>query len=187
VVIGASWGGLAAVSTLLSGLDRSFTWPIALVLHRDQSPGDILCEILRSRSPLPVEEPDDHCDIGHGRVYLGPPGYHLLAGESVFHLSAEEPYMFCRPSIDYLFFSAAESVGSRAIGILLTGANRDGADGLARIKSAGGLTLVQAPSTAACATMPQAGLLADPTALVLSLEGIARTLLELHLASKQEE
>lgn len=109
---------------------------------------------------MPVEEPEDKDPIAEGRVYLAPRDYHLLIEKGNFALSTEAPVYFARPSIDVLFESAAEAYREKVVGIILTGANGDGARGLARIKAAGGLTLVQEPATAQAPEMPQAAIAA---------------------------
>ncbi|HYY55892.1 MAG TPA: chemotaxis protein CheB [Pyrinomonadaceae bacterium] len=179
VVIGASYGGLSALQILLPDLTPEFPLPVVIVQHRKKDGDDGLCEYLRRRSPLPLLEPNDKEKIEPGRVYLAPRDYHLLIEKSIFALSTESPVGFARPSIDVLFESAADIYRERVIGVILTGSNRDGARGLAKIKSLGGLALVQDPQSAESPVMPQAALAAAAVDRVLPLPQIAPFLNEL--------
>jgi two-component system chemotaxis response regulator CheB len=179
VVIGASYGGLSALQILLPELAPGFPLPVVIVQHRKKDGDDGLCEYLRKRSPLPLVEPNDKEEIEPGRVYLAPRDYHLLIEKSIFALSTESPVAFARPSIDVLFESAADIYHERAIGVVLTGSNRDGARGLAKIKSLGGLALVQDPQSAESPVMPEAALAASAVDRVLPLQEIAPFLNEL--------
>ncbi len=145
-----------------------------LVQHRDaSSPPGTLEQLLQRHVARPVREPDDKESIERAHVYLAPADYHLLVHNGRFSLSTDPRVQFARPSIDVLFESVAESYAERAIGIVLTGANADGARGLAAIKAAGGVALVQEPATAARRTMPEAALAAVPAAdAVLPVEQI---------------
>ena len=145
VVIGTSTGGLKALQTLLSGLSPEFPVPIVIVQHRGVGAETGLCEFLNQVSSIPVSEPEDKEPLIAGRIFLAPRDYHLLISNRSFALSTDPPVGFARPSIDVLFESTADEFGDRAIGVILTGANRDGARGLAAIKSRGGLTLVEDP------------------------------------------
>jgi len=158
VVIGASTGGLQALQVLLSGLSAEFSLPMVIVQHRGKDMETGLCEFLARSSRLPVTEPEDKETVLPGRAYLAPRDYHLLIESGSFALSTDAPVGFARPSIDVLFESAAAEYQDRAIGVILTGANHDGARGLAAIKAQGGLTLVEDPVTAACREMPDAAL-----------------------------
>jgi two-component system chemotaxis response regulator CheB len=156
VVIGASAGGLKALQTLLGTLPATFLLPIVIVQHRSADTADLLRPMLQRYSALPVSEPEDKQGILPGRVYLAPADYHLLVEPGHFTLSLEEPVWSARPAIDVLFESAADAYGERTIGVILTGANRDGARGLAAIKRRGGLAIVQDPATATNPAMPTA-------------------------------
>jgi two-component system chemotaxis response regulator CheB len=162
--------------------------PIALAIaqHRDQQSGRSLAAYLQRQSALPVIEVEDKQPIIAGHLYLAPADYHLLVEPHHFALSTEAPVAYARPSIDVLFESAADSYGSQAIGIILTGASCDGAQGLAKIKAAGGFTIVQDPATAASRTMPQAAYTAVPTAISLPLTAIAPFLLDLILPRRSQ-
>jgi two-component system chemotaxis response regulator CheB len=179
VVIGASYGGLAALQILLSDLSPDFPLPVVIVQHRRKDGDDGLCEYLQKRSRLPLTEPNDKEKAEPGRVYLAPRDYHLLIEKSIFALSTESPVAFARPSIDVLFDSAADVYRERVVGVILTGANRDGAQGLAKIKSFGGLAVVQDPESAESRAMPEAAITATPVDRVLPLAGIAPFLNEL--------
>jgi len=173
VVIGASYGGLSALQILLPELAPEFPLPVVVVQHRRKEADDGLCEYLRRRSQLPLIEPNDKEKVEPGRVYLAPRDYHLLIEESIFALSTESPVSFARPSIDVLFESAADIYRDRVIGVILTGANRDGARGLAKIKAFGGLTVVQDPQSAESRSMPDAAISATTVDRILPLAEIA--------------
>jgi two-component system chemotaxis response regulator CheB len=132
-----------------------------------------LCDFLAQSSRLPISEPDDKAPIIPGRAYLAARDYHLLVEKGTFALSTDPPVGFARPSVDVLFESVADEYREHAIGIILTGANRDGARGLAAIKLQGGLALVEDPSSAACREMPDAALAGSAVDHILSLEEIA--------------
>jgi two-component system chemotaxis response regulator CheB len=173
VVIGASYGGLSALQILLSELSPEFPLPVVIVQHRRKDGDDGLCEYLRKRSRLPFIEPNDKEKVEPGCVYLAPRDYHLLIEKSIFALSTESPVGFARPSIDVLFESAADVYHERIIGVILTGANRDGAKGLAKIKSFGGMALVQDPESAESPAMPEAAISATAVDRILPLPEIA--------------
>jgi two-component system chemotaxis response regulator CheB len=173
VVIGTSTGGLKALQTLLSGLSADFPLPVVIVQHRGSSPENGLCEFLAQSSRLPVTEPEDKEPVLSGRAYLAPRDYHLLIENRSFALSVDHAVAYARPSIDVLFECAADEYGDGVIGVILTGANNDGARGLAKISAQGGLTLVENPETAASHEMPRAALSRITADWVLPLEEIA--------------
>lgn len=177
IAIGASWGGLYAVSTVLGGLSPDLDVAIVVALHRgpDAHRGS-LEGLLQRHSSRPVSEPNDKERVEPGRVYVAPADYHLLVDDGHFALSTEARVQFARPSIDVLFESVAEAYGERAIGIVLTGANEDGARGLAAIKQRGGVAIVQDPGTAARRDMPDAAIAASKADAILPLEEIPRFL-----------
>jgi two-component system chemotaxis response regulator CheB len=179
VVVGTSTGGLKALQTLLSDLPADFPLPVVIVQHRGKDSDTGLCEFLREVSSLPVSEPEDKEPVLGGRAYLAPRDYHLLIENRSFALSTDSPVGFARPSIDVLFESAADEYGERAVGVILTGANRDGARGIESIKSRGGLTLVEDPGTAACREMPDAALARTRADWILPLPEIAQRLQQL--------
>ena len=179
VVIGASWGGMRALETVLGGLPGDFPVPIAVAQHRDpDAEDDLLAKLLSRRVKLPIHDADDKDPLRPGRVLLAPPGYHMLVEDTTVALSCDELVQFARPSIDVLFDSASEEYGGAVVGVVLTGANADGADGLATIKRRGGYTIVQDPATAERQEMPRAALAAEPHA-VLPLEEIPGALCDL--------
>ena len=173
VVIGTSWGGLNALSVVISGLPATFALPIVVVQHRSADAPGLLSELLQSRSRLAVVEVDDKHPFTAGCVYIAPPNYHLLVERGFFSLSTDAPVRYSRPSIDVMFASAADEYGGRTVGIVLTGANEDGALGLKRITDRGGYAIVQDPETAESSIMPRAALRLVPKARVVPLERIA--------------
>jgi two-component system chemotaxis response regulator CheB len=175
VAVGCSWGGLAAASRLLESLPDCFEVATVIVQHRSEAPS-ALAELLARHTSRPVAEPNDKEPVVPGRVYVAPPGYHLLVDRNRFSLDTEAPVRYSRPSVDVLFESAAEAYGRRLAAVVLTGANDDGAKGLARVAAAGGLALVQDPATADRAAMPCAALAAVPSAVVGDIPTLARTL-----------
>ena len=180
VTIGASWGGLTAIETVLGGLPNGFPTPIAIAQHRAVDSGSgALSRMLALRSGLDVCEAGDKDPIEPGRVYVAPPDYHLLVEEDGFALSTDQMVQHSRPSIDVLFDSAADAFADRLVGVILTGANADGAYGLTRVKRRGGLTIVQDPETAERREMPEAAIATGAADHVLPLERIAPKLVEL--------
>ena len=180
VVVGCSWGGLAALERLLDHLPEAVDLPIVVAQHRGpDSLQGVLEATLRRGRPRPVVEVEDKDAIAPGRVYLAPPDYHLLVEPGSFALSVDERVQYARPSIDVLFESAADAYGERVIGVVLTGANADGAAGLARIVERGGATIVQDPESAEAREMPAAALAAAAEATVLPLERIGLHIAEL--------
>lgn len=158
IVVGTSLGGLRALEVMLAGLPKTFPLPIAIVQHRYKSSDSALRILLQQHSALQVKEPEDKEAIVPGHVYLAPANYHLLVEPGSFALSTEAPVSYARPSIDVLFESAADAYMQRVIGVVLTGANNDGAQGLTKIKTKGGLTIVQEPNTAESSIMPEAAI-----------------------------
>ncbi len=176
VVIGASAGGLEAVSVLLAQLPGDFGLPVVVAQHRAPAPpdGDI-AGIWQRATPLRVADAEDKAPIEPGHVYIAPADYHLLIeSRAVFALSIDPPVLWARPSIDVLFESAAEVYGDEVIGVLLTGASADGSKGLRAIRAGGGCALVQYPQTAECAVMPNAALAATSVNHVLPLPDLGR-------------
>jgi len=173
VAIGASWGGLSALERLLGGLPADFPSAIVIAQHRTAQPhvGD-LAGILARHTPLAVSEVEDKEPILPGHVHLAPADYHVLVEPGSLALSVEEPVAFSRPSIDVMLASAADAYGAHVIGIVLTGANADGAAGLARIRARGGVALVQDPRTAERAAMPEAAIAAATPHRVLPLDAM---------------
>jgi two-component system chemotaxis response regulator CheB len=158
VVVGTSTGGLKALQTLLSGLPPTFPLPLVIAQHRGRDPESGLCEFLNQKSNLPVVEPEDKEPVRRSHAYLAPRDYHLLIENGSFALSVDPAVSFARPSIDVLFESAADAYQDGVIGVILTGANRDGANGLAYIRSRGGLAMVEQPASATCRELPEAAI-----------------------------
>jgi two-component system chemotaxis response regulator CheB len=172
VVIGASWGGLAALSELIECFPADLPAAVVVVQHRSKDSESLLAQLLQEHSALPVREVDDKDPVEPGRVFIAPADYHLLVDGPYFSLSVDAPVRYSRPSIDVTFVSTADSYGKRAIGVVLTGANEDGARGLRRIVDRGGHAVVQRPETAEVATMPNAALKLVPEAKPLLLREI---------------
>ena len=159
VVIGASAGGVDAVATLLGALPATFGAAVVVVIHVPPANDDLLARVLAPRCALPVREAADKEPVAPRNVYVAPAGYHLLIEpERTFALSLDEPVHYSRPSIDVLFESAAHAYRDRLLGIVLTGANADGADGLRIVRELGGAAWVQEPSTAYAQAMPEAAI-----------------------------
>ncbi len=178
VVLGASWGGLHAVQVVLGALPAHFPVPLVVVQHREKEADETLTGLLQNHCALPVAEAEDKMPIEPGRVYVAPPDYHLLIESGHCALSTDEPVNFARPSIDVLFESAADAYGERVIGVILTGANADGAQGLAAIQRRGGVTIAQDPAGAEAPAMPEAAIALGVVDRVLGLEEIGRMLVE---------
>jgi two-component system, chemotaxis family, protein-glutamate methylesterase/glutaminase len=171
VVIGASAGGVEALSVLLSMIPANCRVSFFVVVHIPRERPSLLPELFAGRCALPVREAEDKEPVQPGTVYFAPPDYHMLIDRGpALALSGDEPVHFSRPSIDVLFDSAADIYGERLMGVILTGANQDGAEGLAAIGRAGGRTVVQEPGSAAVSFLPQSALEAGPVDAVLSIE-----------------
>jgi two-component system chemotaxis response regulator CheB len=173
IAVGASWGGLQAVGTLLEGIPQELDQAIVVAQHRSaESARGMLESLLQRHIGRPVREPGDKEPVERSHVYIAPADYHLLVDGERFALSLEARVQFARPSIDVLFESIAEAYRDRAIGVVLTGSNADGAAGLAAIKRNGGVTIVQDPQTATRKAMPEAALAAGEADAVLPLAEI---------------
>ncbi len=182
VLIGASLGGLSAIPVILGGLPRDFPNPIVIVQHRAILSDDSgLVEAMQRGCPLMVREVEDKDRLAAGRVYLAPADYHLLIEGDHMTLSTEARVLHARPSIDVLFDSAAESHADRVVGVILTGASRDGVLGAQKIKQRGGIVVVQDPATAECKVMPAAAIAGVAVDRVLTLEQIAQYLVRCSL------
>ncbi|MFG0631607.1 chemotaxis protein CheB [Pseudomonas sp.] len=177
VVIGASAGGVAALFKVLGGLPQGFAIPVLCVLHLPDDRHSQLAEVLQRKIGRPVREALDKATIEPGLIYVAGPSYHLsVEGDFSLSLSQEAPVHFSRPAIDFLFTSAADAYRAGLLGVLLTGANEDGAQGLAYIKQCGGRTVVQDPEDAQVALMPEAALALHSPDHILSLSGIGQLL-----------
>ncbi len=177
MVIGASAGGVEALSVLLPALPVGTAQPFFIVLHLPRDRPSVLVEVFRPRCALYVEEAEDKIPVQPGTIYFAPADYHLLVDKGPqLALSTDEPIHFSRPSIDVLFESAADRYRDRLLGIILTGANEDGTNGLAAVHRAGGVTVVQDPGSAQSPFMAESALSRTPVNYVLSLAGIAALL-----------
>jgi len=173
VVIGASAGGFEALLAILKGLPATYPMPLVAVLHLPDHHESRLAELFGYRIELQAREARDKEPLAPGVLYFAPPGYHLsIENDYSFSLSGEDRVSYARPSIDVLFASAADAYGQSVAGILLTGANFDGAAGLAGMQVAGGLTVVQDPASAEVRTMPEAALRRMTPDLILPLAEI---------------
>lgn len=177
VVIGASAGGVEALSVILPALPATLAAAVLIVLHLPRERPSLLVEIFAKRCAVPIREAEDKEPAVPGTVYFAPPDYHMLLEKNrQIALSTDEPVHYSRPSIDVLFESAADAYGDHLLGIILTGANEDGAAGLHAIHRAGGVTVVQKPGSAKVPLMVVSALQRSPVDFVLSLEGIAELL-----------
>ena len=173
VVIGASAGAVQALLTILPVLPASYALPVLVVVHVPADRDNALVPLLQSKCQLPVKEAEDKEALTGGVVYFAPSDYHLLVEtEGALALSMDEPVNYSRPSIDVLFESAADVFETDLVGIILTGANHDGAAGLKAVLAAGGAVIVEDPAQAYAEAMPQAALQACPAAKVMSLAAI---------------
>ena len=173
VVIGASAGGFEAMLAVLKGLPSTYPMPLVAVLHLPDNHDSRLAELFDYRLALRVREARDKEAIEPGTLYFAPSGYHLLVEtDHTFSFSCEDRVNYARPAIDVLFETATDAWGKSLAGILLTGANYDGAAGLAGMRVAGALTIVQDPATAEVPTMPEAAIRAMTPDLILPLAEI---------------
>jgi two-component system, chemotaxis family, protein-glutamate methylesterase/glutaminase len=179
IVIGASAGALEVLSNLLPALPSDYRLPILVVVHLPPDKTSVFADLMRARCAIRVREAEDKEPIESGVAYFAPPDYHLLIEQDKrLSLSDDEPVLFSRPSIDVLFESAADAYGGGLIGVVLTGANSDGANGLKAVVEAGGVAVVQSPGSAYAAAMPEAAIAACPEARVLPVNEIAAYLRE---------
>ncbi|MBJ2347436.1 chemotaxis protein CheB [Pseudomonas sp. HB05] len=177
IVVGASAGGVEALLKVFSRLRPGFSLPILVVLHLPDERHSQLAQVFGHRLAVPVEEARDKQDIVPGTLYVATPGYHLsIEADRSLSLSLEEPVHHSRPSIDVLFESAADVYGGHLLAVVLTGANSDGARGLAKVKALGGITVVQDPEEAQVPTMPEAALTLHEPDHILTLQGIGQLL-----------
>ncbi|WP_395337321.1 chemotaxis protein CheB [Novosphingobium sp. BL-8H] len=173
VVIGASAGGIQALSHILPLLPEGYPMPVLVVIHMPADGGNVLAPLFQKKCRLSVREAEDKEPATPGTIFFAPPGYHMLVeAEGTLALSSDEPVLHSRPSIDVLLESAADAFDEQVIGVILTGASPDGARGLRAIADAGGIAIVEDPSAAYASAMPLAALDLCPTAMVLSLDAI---------------
>ena len=180
IVIGTSAGGLYALSYLLQVLPADYPLPVIIVQHRYRDQKDLLEEILQAKCAIKIKQADEKEKIEKGIVYIAPPDYHLhIETDLTFSLTTDSFVSYSRPSIDVLFESAALVFGRQLTGILLTGANRDGTDGLLAIKKYGGVTIVQSPAEAQFSYMPQWAIDKGAAKFVLTLAEIQKIFLDI--------
>lgn len=185
VVIGSSWGGLNALSIILSQLTEDFPLPILIVQHQHKNSQGLLTGILKQRTLLNVFEAEEKEEINSGCVYIAPAGYHMLIeSDKTISLSNDDMVNYSRPSVDVLFESAAEVYREKTIGVILTGANSDGALGMKKIKQFGGLTIVQDPKTAEADSMPKEAIKMADINHIEKLDKIADLLIKYAAGSK---
>ncbi len=174
IVIGGSAGALEPLMQLLASLPSQLSMPIALVIHLLPRQPSLMPTLLSRTSARRVREPEDKEPMEANTVYVAPPNYHMLVERKrTIALSVDEPVQFSRPSIDVLFESAATAFGAKCVGIVLSGSNADGAEGLRAIAAAGGVAIVQSPETTTYDAMPRAAARAVPSAVVLPAADIA--------------
>lgn len=179
VVIGASWGGLNALSRLFAAMPEEFGVPIVVVQHRSRHADNLLASLLQDVTPLRVVDVEDKEPLEAHSVYIAPANYHLLVENGHLSLTTDPLVRFSRPSIDVTFMSAGDTYRSATLGVVLTGANDDGSRGLRHIVDRGGRGIVQNPATAESSTMPAAAVRAVPEAEVINLEEIAPRLVSI--------
>lgn len=178
-VVGASWGGLAAVSQLVAALPASFPLPLAVVQHRSRHADNLLAALLQDVTDLRVVDVEDKEPLEPGSVYIAPANYHMMVERGHLSLTTDPLVRFSRPSIDVTFISAADAYPGATLGVVLTGANDDGSLGLRHIIKRGGRAIVQDPETAESKAMPLAAMNAVPEAEVLALARIPARLIEM--------
>lgn len=178
IVIGVSAGGLNATTRILENLPAGFPVPVIVVQHRARDDRWLLEEVVQRKCNMQVKQADEKERIKKGIVYFAPPDYHLLIEkDGTFSLTNEVPVNFSRPSIDILFETAAEVFNDRLLGIILTGANNDGAGGIQMIRKLGGTTIAQKPASAEYPEMPLAAIETGSVQHVMDLDEISRFLL----------
>lgn len=181
IVIGVSSGGMTALKYLFSALPVDFDLSIIVVQHISARSDNQWIKLLNDISNLNIKEADEKEKIKSGNVYIAPSNYHLLIEkEKTFSLTIDERVNFARPSIDVLFESAAEAYKNKLIGVILTGSNNDGTNGIKRIKECGGMAIIQDPETAESSYMPSSAIAAIQPDYILSLEDIAELLIKIN-------
>lgn len=181
VVIGGSAGSFQVLTKILSSLPKNFPLPVLLCMHRLKHVRSGFLEALTIKSSLPVIEPNDKEQIKPGRAYLAPANYHMFIelGNRIA-LSTEEPVHHSRPSIDLSFITATQAFRDKIVGIILSGANSDGAHGLQKVKEHGGVTIVQDPKECQVRTMTEAAMKLSRVDHVFTTDQIIKFLLKLN-------
>lgn len=179
IVIGASAGDMEALQAILCKLPQNFALPILVVQHMLAGRESYLKEYFSSHCQLHIKEAESNMPIDKSTVYFAPPDYHMLIEKDfTISLSVEEKVNHSRPSIDVLFETAADAYGRNLIGIILTGANQDGAKGLKTIHQKGGVCIVQDPETALMHQMPLSAIQQNMPDYILPLDKIGELLLD---------
>jgi two-component system chemotaxis response regulator CheB len=181
VVIGGSAGSFQVLTKILSSLPKNFPLPVLLCMHRLKHVRSGFLEALTIKSCLPVVEPNDKEQIKPGRAYLAPANYHMFIelGNRIA-LSTEEPVNHSRPSIDLSFITAAQAFRDKIVGIILSGANSDGAYGLQKVKEYNGITIVQDPKECQVRTMTEAAMKLSQVDHVFTTDQMIKFLLKLN-------
>jgi two-component system chemotaxis response regulator CheB len=186
IAVGASAGGLQALAELLFGLGPEFP-PVVIVQHLDPRHKSQMAQVLSRNGGKPVKEAEAGEKLLSGRAYIGPPDEHLLVIRGRFKLAHSRLIRFSRPSIDIMFGSVAATYGENAIGVILSGSNRDGSDGIAAIHAAGGVTLAQDPATAEYRIMPQAAIDTGCIDMVVPIGDIGKTISKLLVEGRKKK
>jgi two-component system chemotaxis response regulator CheB len=172
IAIGGSAGSLPVVLTIVNNIKDSFCVPVVLIIHRMKNVPSEMNNILSVNKQ--IREPEDKEQVSECSMYLAPQNYHLLVEEDrTFSLDYSEPVNFSRPSIDVTFASLADVYKGRVLGVLLSGANKDGADGLSSIIASGGAGIVQDPEPAEYKAMPKAGIEYNSKVMIMKPQEIA--------------
>jgi len=181
IVIGGSAGALDALLAIVPALPEEVSCPIVIVLHLPPGQPSLVPRILSRVCARAVHEAEDKAPLRDQTIYVAAPNYHLLIERNrSLSLSVDEPVHHSRPAIDVLFESAADAYGPAVAGLVLSGANQDGADGLCQIWQAGGVAIVQAPATASSPMMPETAMRrVGPSARVVRLVGLGAFLARL--------
>ena len=179
IVVGASWGGLGALTTMFKTMPDRFKVPLVVVQHRSRHADNLLAVLLQDVTPLRVVDVEDKEPLEPDSVYVAPANYHLLVEEDHLSLTTDPLVRFSRPSIDVTFISAGDVYRDCTVGVVLTGANDDGSRGLRHIVDLGGTAIVQNPETAESRAMPAAAVKAVPDSEVLDLPMIGPRLVEM--------
>ena len=183
VAIGASAGAVQALLTILPALPASFPLPVLVVVHVPADRSNVLVPLFQSKCRVTVKEAEDKEPIESGIIYFAPSDYHMLVEtDGCLALSTDEPVNYSRPSIDVLFESAADYYGDGLAGVILTGANHDGAAGLKAVMDIGGIAIVENPDGAYASAMPNAALEATPSATIMNHDQIVTYLSSLGTA-----
>lgn len=180
IAIGASAGAVQALLRVLPPLPASYPLPILIVVHVPPDRGNALVSLFETRCQMIVKEAEDKEPLAPGTIYFAPSDYHLLVETNgCLALSSDDPVNHSRPAIDILLETAADAFGAALVGMVLTGANEDGASGLSAVCAANGLAIVEDPASASSPAMPAAALAACPRAQRLDLDEITTFLMSL--------